>query len=610
VRDVPEDVSTNDLAERGRLVVILMDRSIPFGLPAVSARRMAKAAIEQLTPGDLAAVVYTGSGTPQDFTSDRARLLAAIGERPDGGLSRNASEQWATQQDRLEADTWTIDDALRGVSRILPSDNNGECYCGLCVLASITAIADALRDTRDRQKSMLFIGADISTDNTADPRCQSAVIDARRTMLKSLDLANLTVHALDANGLESNVVAANSQGASVTGPISSRPGLDNARNGVDVAANPSLMPAASKSQQIIARQGRLAILPDHTGGRMVLNNNNPEDRVPDLFRESASYYLLGFDRGTADGREHTIQVQVNRRDVRVRARRGYVAPSPATASGASVDRVHATIEHVIPERHGLTLTANPLVFATPTTHDPVVILALHAQHEGSQERPTANPGPSIDIATTVFTTDGRPVGMFHQTLDVQPASSPAAPLGYDVLQRLPAKPGRYELRTAVTDTARGQSGSVYAFVDIPASSKVPFSWSDVGLSALTAKPATKDSVTDVVPALPLARRTFDRQEQVTAFIRGYRGSGVLPTPIELVSRIVDERDRNRLEQKAAFSQANFDASQQMTYAIDLPLKTLEPGSYLLTMEAKAGKVRTTRNVRFTVRLMPFGNSRR
>ncbi len=586
MRDVPGDIATNDLAENGRLVVIVMDRSIPFGLPTISARGMAKAAIEQLGLGDLAAVVYTGSGTPQDFTSDRGRLLAAIGENPTAGLSGEAAAQWATLKDHAEAEGWSVVDAVRDIPKLLPNENSGECYCGICVLKSITTIADALRDAPGRQKSLLFIGADITTD-TPDPRCHDAVIDARETLFQSLDLANLTVHAFDANGLQSNVIASSQGGGG--GPLDGRPGL---------APTKALPTAVGPSKEIIARQGRLAALPDYTGGRMVLNTNAPETRMPDVFRESSSYYLLGFKQPAADGREHTIRVQVDRPDVHVQARRAYTAP--AATARANVDRVPAGIAGVIPKRSGIALTVNALAVTTPATHDPVVIIALHAEHETGRTPPTASPEP-IDITTAIFTTDGRPVGMFHQAVAVAPAPSPDASLAYDILQRLPAKPGRYELRIAVTNTARGETGSVYAFIDIPAIGKATFAWSDVGLSARAARPATKDGVTDLVPVLPVARRNFDRQEHVTAFISGYHVSGPLPVPIEIVGRIIDATERKRFEQKTSISAADFDASQRVSYQLDLPVATLEAGPYLLTIETTAGKAKTTHDVRFNVR---------
>ena len=52
-RQVPSDVSTNPVAqEQGRLVIVLMDRSIPLGEPTLTARRIASGIINELGPGD------------------------------------------------------------------------------------------------------------------------------------------------------------------------------------------------------------------------------------------------------------------------------------------------------------------------------------------------------------------------------------------------------------------------------------------------------------------------------------------------------------------------------------------------------------------------------
>src|SRR6478735_2177202 len=59
-RDVPSDVATNQMArEEGRLVIVLLDRTIPVGQPTIAARQIAAAVINQLSPGDLGAVVST-----------------------------------------------------------------------------------------------------------------------------------------------------------------------------------------------------------------------------------------------------------------------------------------------------------------------------------------------------------------------------------------------------------------------------------------------------------------------------------------------------------------------------------------------------------------------
>jgi hypothetical protein len=77
MRDVAPDVASNMGPQEGRLVVILMDRTMR-PLLQIMGRRVAEAAINALGSGDLAAIIYSGPGVPQNFTADRSLLLAAI----------------------------------------------------------------------------------------------------------------------------------------------------------------------------------------------------------------------------------------------------------------------------------------------------------------------------------------------------------------------------------------------------------------------------------------------------------------------------------------------------------------------------------------------------
>ena len=71
-----------------------------------------------------------------------------------------------------------------------------------------------------------------------------------------------------------------------------------------------------------------------------MNTNGPDLAVPDIFRESDSYYLIGFrpaDPG-ANGKFHQITVKTTRHGLDVRARSGYTAPTavvPANSSNAA-----------------------------------------------------------------------------------------------------------------------------------------------------------------------------------------------------------------------------------------------------------------------------------
>src|SRR5713101_3902306 len=79
MRDVPSDVSTNNLAVRRVIVIVLDDAHMPFD-PNVStfAKQIARSVVDRLGPNDLAAVAFTDTGRRQNVTNDRQRLRAAI----------------------------------------------------------------------------------------------------------------------------------------------------------------------------------------------------------------------------------------------------------------------------------------------------------------------------------------------------------------------------------------------------------------------------------------------------------------------------------------------------------------------------------------------------
>jgi len=55
----------------------------------------------------------------------------------------------------------------------------------------------------------------------------------------------------------------------------------------------------------MTRINNLRLLPEQTGGRAVLSND-PASSIPELFRESNSYYVIGFPPAHTDGQFHDI----------------------------------------------------------------------------------------------------------------------------------------------------------------------------------------------------------------------------------------------------------------------------------------------------------------
>ena len=299
LQQAPPDVVTNQIQEEGRLVIILMDRSIPQGQPESVARKIAAAAINQLGPGDLGAIASTNHGMPQNLTSDRARLLRAVMRMP---LASEASQE--TQEVGSESA------AALGLPSLTPLQD-GRCYCGICVPETIQHIADSVRDVTRRRKVLLFIGASL-TLQAADSNCAFLMKDAREAMFRSLDRAGLTIHAIDPSGLETLAPSAASA----------------------VRAAGARQSQSGAVMRNLERQGEIAVLPARTGGRTIVNTGEPDRFMSAIFHESDSYYLLGFEP-TVPGplaRFHKIEVKVNRRGLKVQTRHGYETPAAGETS--------------------------------------------------------------------------------------------------------------------------------------------------------------------------------------------------------------------------------------------------------------------------------------
>jgi len=588
-RVVASDVATNQTGqEEGRLVIILLDRTIPLGEPTISAKRIAAAAINQLGPGDLGAVVSTSNGAVQNLTADQARLLRAINA---SDLSTDISDE----AKEIEASVF----ALTG--RTWSTLNDGRCQCGLCVLETITRVADAVQGSERRRKVLLFIGSDLLVQ-TADPRgnpsndvgCGNRLKDARSVMFNAVDRANLTIHSLDPAGLV-NVNPVGRPSSTV------RPG-----SGPGGAAT---MTASTADN--LRRQGNLEILPGRTGGRTVVNTNGPDLSVPEIFRESDSYYLIGFrpaDTG-ANGKFHQITVKTTRRGWDVRARSGYTAanaaiPGASTTTPSLSEPVRDALTGLLPA--GATaIDLNAAAFAIPGTQKAAIALTVGVSAFASQASGGngSTRGSPLEIVATAFAPGGRPKGMARQMLELSwPSAAAATERRFDALSRIDLPPGEYELRVAVS--GEGRTASVFSYVTVPSFAAAPLSLSNIVVAApggtLT---APKDFLSPVLPIVPTARREFATTDRFAAFFRVYEGTGRQNplVPVQLQSTIVDAADRVVATETRTLDAGQFANGRAADYYVVFPLATFAPGDYLLKVEAKMGERTAGRALRFIVK---------
>jgi VWFA-related protein len=140
-----------------------------------------------------------------------------------------------------------------------------------------------------------------------------SVTDAYKAVLAAANRAGITIHALDAKGLSTDV------DASEADPPAIDPFLANAN-----------------------RRDVLVGFAEETGGILVENRNGFVPALDRIYRESASYYAVGVTLASLDAKKtvHGVSVTTTRPGVTLRARRGF---APLTAAQAARDRLEMAL---------------------------------------------------------------------------------------------------------------------------------------------------------------------------------------------------------------------------------------------------------------------------
>ena len=463
MNEVGSDVVANDMRSR-RLVIIVMDNGntgVNFGEPR-SVRKIAHAVIDQLGPDDLAAVVYTYLGPPQNFTADRTKLRAAV-------------EAFQPRNLNLSG---------HGPGVPLACDPGIGIREGGCAVDALKHIGDSLRLAPVGRKTLIYISPGVAFNFSPFGQALSPQIDALQKMFQALQLANVSVYAIDPAGM------------------------------MPVPRDPNVLDFA-----------------ENTGGRSIRNDNEAWLQVPDVFRENSSYYLLGYQSTNPkpDGGFRQIQVKVNRPGVEVRNRSGYYArkPEKPKPSKQPVSPIEEALARGLPGGD-IPLRVSAAAFAVPGKRDADVAIVVGVREP--LDTPGAPATRRVNVMATAFD-DGWAgsfvvKGAFKQTIELtmRPGASVESP--YEVFSRLPLKPGRYEVRFAAESA--GRTANVFVDVEVPDFAKADLSTSGVVLARTPPSiQASMNVLADLIPVVPTTVREFGSTDRVTAFLRIYQGLSLI-----------------------------------------------------------------------------------
>jgi VWFA-related protein len=429
-----------------------------------------------------------------------------------------------------------------------------------CNVDAMNRLADILAVAPPGRKMMFYIGVQPLPPVVSTPVGRVGADDPldrpkfSMDLFKKLQASNITVDTFDANGLQ----------------VTPGEGLEDIRT-----------------------------LAYNTGGRAIVNQNEPWTRVADVFRENDSYYLLGIEAGAKTGHAdfHKIRVQTTRAGVTVRTRSGYFEPAVENSKKAtrpsSVDaRLDAALDTPLPGR-GIPIELTVVPFAAPSGKGATLLIPTGIRGSAS---PTLTGKAAIELVARAYDLEGDPQASYRQSIVVNSESARR----YEAIGQLPVKAGRrYEVRVAVSGADR--HGSVFADVEIPDFERAPLSLSGVVIASARSGAPPDARIAAVIPVVPLTLRTFRPHDAIVALLRIYRRDKDKSTPGQIVTTILDDHNGKVFEREDPLEAQSRSGANGVDERFDLPLSTLQPGNYLLTFAVSSGKAQASRNVRFSVR---------
>ena len=578
MRHVPRDVTANDLPDQigdGRLVAIVMDDvNTPFDSVEITmaARAAGRHVIDDLGPSDVAAVVFArDAGKTQDFTDDRAKLIEAI----DRFIPR--------EPERIEPTPMGAGPIGGDIRRSSPVLMRSACLRSQLIVPTLETVTSQLATVPKRRKTIVLVstGVPVVFGDTQSP-CASEKTEVMKDVFRTAQRADVNIYSIDPSGFRGYETY-------LADKMSIRPGRGGGRN-----------PQGAASNNAHLRHEFLKDTADYTGGRAVVDSDDIDSAIDQIFEEDGSYYLVGYQTSNAnpDGKFRRVEVKVNRPGLTARTRSGYWAPAGKFSTAARTEANPSTndlnmlgmmADPGLPLRVSVVPVARVDPSGANRAAEIAVVLTVRVPV------PRAVLPETVTVVRNVYDTDGRPGPPNREvaTMALKPGTGDA--LRYDVLSRFALAPGRYQVRLNVHSALIDTSGSVYADVEVPDFARADLAASGIELGAKVPDDSPRtDVLAAILPIVPTSARDFASSEPVVVFLRVFQGGASPPVAATLSTKILDIRDAVVFETTAMLAPERFDATRAAGYQLDLPLARLSRGPHLLSITASLPGGRSVR----------------
>ncbi|HKQ51688.1 MAG TPA: VWA domain-containing protein [Pyrinomonadaceae bacterium] len=380
---------------------------------------------------------------------------------------------------------------------------------------------------------------------------------------------------------------------------------------------------ASVGEATLSQEGLNALAGD-TGGRFLRNQNYFDDWVARMLDETSNYYLLAWRPPTEDlkgAKFKRLEVSIpSRPDLTVRLPRGFLmgrpeadaakaakeksssapttnAPAAAPAKGPEVE-LKAAIFSTAPVR-GLP-TQLSLGFVDVPGTGPVLTASMQLATDVLGYGADGKQPAAVDVAGVVLNDQGKPAGSFKTRLNVNPLSDKVAVEhpGVVYTNKVPLKPGIYQVRVAARDALTGHVGSASRWIEIPDLAQKRLTLSSLMLGGQLVGSKQKEVAEQVQFSVD---HRFKKGSHLNFLAIVYNAAGAAP---DLEARIRITRDGqsivNTPARKIGTPQGTDPA--RVPYGADIALNNLPAGRYLLqvTISDRAARTSATEQTTFDI----------
>jgi VWFA-related protein len=452
------------------------------------------------------------------------------------------------------------------------------------VLETIKRVLESLTTRRGR-KSLLLVSEGFVADMQTE---------GMREVAEAARRANTAVYFLDARGL----MASNSDLVTGVGQIVGENAVESANLGLTDFGMDAESDGADR-------------LTDETGGFSVKNTNDLSRGFERINRESTAHYLLGY-RSTNQDRDGTyrkIRVNVSRKGVEVRARKGYYAPGPASERSKKHDDEEKDESLPLLQKaldapfqiETIPLRMSAYVLGEAAEGKANVVIAADVDVDAlAFERHGDRYVDRLGFLVVILDLESGEHARSNQKIDMRLTAESLVRYQrqwYSVLRDFQLASGSYQAKVIVLDENSRRVGSVMHEFRVPELAEWHISTpvlSDT-VEALDSGGATR--------LVPLARRVFSSQGRLycwfMVFGAAQEESTGQPAVITGFSLQTDKGREILREDPAAIVP---DSDGRLSRLIDIPLDGLSSGDYnlVLDLEDRAAGARQQRREPLTI----------